>query len=138
MECSADDEGRTRRSIDGPYRIIERFQRAKIKLQNLLFSYRQKIMDKIKVITGKIVKNRAETIQWKDNLELYIGMSEREQPMLHQSSDYAREISSAIIDAMWDQMADSEFSHIGEKNQLAKILRAEMYERDQGSAVNLD
>jgi hypothetical protein len=46
-------------------------------------------------------------------------------PRRHQASDY--EISSAIIDAMWDQMTYSEFIHIGEKNQLAEILRVKLY-----------
>ena len=51
-----DDEGRTRRNQEGPYGVIERLQQAHIMLQNALFADRQKIADKIKETTGKLVK----------------------------------------------------------------------------------
>ena len=104
-----DDEGRIRRNPEGPYSVIERLQQAHIMLQNALFADRQKIADKIKETTGKLVKNRAEAIQWKENLELNIGMYEKAQPMHHRSLDH--EAYFSIIDSMWDQLATSKFIH---------------------------
>ena len=136
FEKYIDDEEGTKKSDNGPFGVLTRLQRAEITLQNLLFIARNKITERINTATKSMVTNRDEAVKWMQKLQLSIGMAERAQPLLYQSSDHS--VASAIIDSMWDQLPEAKFDHIAEKQQLAEILRNHRNDRDQGIPLNLD
>ena len=131
-----DDKSPGVRKNGGPYDTLIKVQTTAIKLQNMLFANTQKLEEKIKEFSGKMVTNHHEAMIMKEQLELGIAMSEMANNKFARASDH--EIACRVVECGRNGYAKAKFVNACEGLQLAAVFQDAKTAIDNGKTLDID
>jgi hypothetical protein len=130
------DSDRQQRNYPSPFEVLNRHQRVLIILQNLLFTTRSKIYDRVKSLSGTMCTNRRDMTNTKEGFMRNLSMLELADNKL--SSAFDHDIAMTLVDSFHHQMGDTIFINKCEKISMAEKLSSARSARDRGEEVSFE